>query len=649
MKKYTVLLFLCLFNFSIVDAQQSIYYDALFLNEKIKVNSTNTIILTKDVMELLSSYYLPTDTITIDLLNKNEFFKGKFEASAANSSDNSHFSNKSIASSIGGLNIATVADGLAKFLVKRTKQELNAAFFTKFKEEISREEFKDLQTFFPQTYRALVAIGDDIYNYTAYLQTLRGCFDKDLANLSDNLPSIIDNHSTFFDLHPELKAILLSSFYISEELKNSQHPGVIIKNYPDSIWSKSDSGFQNSFKVVKLISESFKNTNSISDRYWITVKELENLYADTSFFYLYMGLLSQKSAQENIEFGGVGLATLLQKNMVFNYQVFINGMMRKAFVLDKKITDLNKIENDSLLLEKYYGFISSTIDLLKYSSAFEKIINSTTTLAVSIKIEKYFDAAQTSADLLIDVNRRSYSSALVNLHHILSIVFPTNVELTFNNKKKIDSDLLLNRVMKYGNFIVTISQANSSDEVEQAIEAISMPAGSSRVKRESLFNVSLNAYTGLFTGYEYIKGVDNGDFKLNTYGITAPVGISISRGHSIFFIGTGKKGWSKNKFGWSTSLFISAIDIGALAAFRFTNDSTEKVPNIQLKDIVSPGAFISIGIPKSPISVNIGYQVGPLLREVTQKTNSYDNSYSRLSIGLCVDIPILNFHTKTKE
>jgi hypothetical protein len=185
--------------------------------------------------------------------------------------------------------------------------------------------------------------------------------------------------------------------------------------------------------------------------------------------------------------------------------------------------------------------------------------------------------------------------------------------------------------------------------VAKAIETAALPVGSSRIKRESPFNVSVNAYTGLFIGRESIKGVKD-DKGFNSYGVTAPVGISISRGHSIMFIGTGQEGWKKGKMGWSTSLFISLIDIGALTAYRFENDETAEVPTIQLKNIVSPGAFISLGIPKTPLSFNIGAQMGPNLRKITTTTPDDDDNkrYWRFSTSFCVDIPLFNLFTKSR-
>ena len=90
-----------------------------------------------------------------------------------------------------------IADAFAKFLVKRTKEELNTTFFKKFYETISKEEYADLQTVFPQTYRALTIIGNEIYRYEAYIQTLRESFENDLSNIYENLPTIIDNHPVF--------------------------------------------------------------------------------------------------------------------------------------------------------------------------------------------------------------------------------------------------------------------------------------------------------------------------------------------------------------------------------------------------------------------------------------------------------------------
>jgi hypothetical protein len=108
---------------------------------------------------------------------------------------------------------------------------------------------------------------------------------------------------------------------------------------------------------------------------------------------------------------------------------------------------------------------------------------------------------------------------------------------------------------------------------------------------------------------------------------------------------------------WSYSVFVSLIDIGTIASFRFNSpDSVTQIPKVQLKDIVSPGLFFSIGIPKTPLSINLGTQMGANLRKVNASTptnpdpsNQYaDKVYWRYSLSVCVDIPLINLFTKSQ-
>jgi len=183
------------------------------------------------------------------------------------------------------------------------------------------------------------------------------------------------------------------------------------------------------------------------------------------------------------------------------------------------------------------------------------------------------------------------------------------------------------------------------------IETFALPPGSSRIKRQSLFNVSLNASCGLFVGNEVIKGVDPDKplGQLNSYGLTAPIGISISKGYRYLPWPMSEIPWFRSEAGWSSTWFISFVDIGSVAAYRFTNETADQVPTIQLRDIFSPGLFWSLGIPKSPLSFTLGAQVGPNLRKVNDTTNDYSkNTYTRYSASICVDLPVLNLYTKSK-
>lgn len=609
----------------VIDNYQTGYvlYDAIYLNSLTKTEAAQILVVLK------SSYGIKENK---DVAN-NKYLNGVFPYLVGYNSpqgSGNPLSVASLASSVGGLDVTTIADGFAKFVVKRTKKELSITFFENFKKELSKS--KDLENIFPQTYRTLLTIGEEIYLYQSYLVTLRESFEKDLSSLPSNLHYIIENHPEIFDDEQELKATLLSGFYFANAITEHQHPGEIIENFPSEVTDSLNKNFQASLKTFQLISSSFKS-NSGTDNYWAPHKDIEKLYNDDKLLTIYLGLLEQKAKQNPVIFYDsfqkpVELNRIIDSAYgniahLLKYKTFIKNISQKVNAIETKVTYSRKINNDSLLFENYYTMVSNSISLLRLLTKVETLPYVPGNLNLESKSKKYFDIIQTSSDIAIDVNRKNYASAILNTVYLL--------DSTIANETT-------KKILKYGSFMATAVQAKTSDEVEAAIEAVALPAGSARIKRITPFNVALNAYSGLFIGWEEIKGVDQ-PFDIskgrthNTYGVAAPIGISIS---------TSLKGFS-------FSGFVSVVDIGALTAFRFTNDSTEKIPKIELKDIVSPGAFFSLGIPKTPISLNIGYQLGPLLRKVNQQANTYEQNYSRISIALCVDIPIFNFYTKPKK
>ncbi len=599
---------------------------------------------------------------------------------------------------IGGFDVTTIADGFAKFIVKRTKQELSIAFFEKFKDELNK--YPDIQTIFPQTYIALSAIGDEIYMFEAYIQTLRESFEKDLASLPSNLPTIIENHKDYFDNMPDLKAMLLSSFYIAQSIQDKQHPGNIIEDFPVENFDKiNNKNIKPSFQTLILLSTSLKS-NTDGDNYWVPYSDLKKLWTDTILLKIYLGLLEQRAKMDNIIFVNFSNENDSLWKIIDNshaslsiYKQYIKNIAVKIQSLETKIKGLKKINNDSLLFENYYSFVSGSIDLMKYLTQVENLPCFPKEIHIQDSTEKYFDIAQTSADIVIDVNRRNYASAIVNTSQLLSIVeipfkmlkpkYQDKINRLMKEKDEINKDLnflkrnpsdttkccykhkmkqfksktkkikkknntnpsdsipvnVAQKVLKYGSFMAAVVQAKTSDEVAAAIETIALPAGSSRIKRESAFNVSLNAYCGLFAGQERTKFWSEPKYS---YGVTAPIGVAVSWGHSAFPFTHGIK------CGVSSTLFLSIVDIGSITTFRFTNDTATTVSKIQLKDIISPGLFLSWGIPKSPVSFNAGCQLTPSLKSVSSSANGYEARIFRFTVGICVDIPILNLATSSQ-
>lgn len=609
------------------------------------------------VYDALQLATLPPNTTTYILnyykfkgFDGNQFLQGETSLSPHLSSDFLGGFTGSVLSSIGGLDVTSIADGLAKFLVKRTKEELGLAFFDKFKQVLDDPAYADLKTLFPQTYSLLHSIDQDIYDYQRYIQNLREGFKADIAALYTNLPGIIDNHKAFFDAHQEWAAALRSACYIAAELGNQAHPGDIIANYPVTYLDNASKNIKGSVQAIQLISESLHDTATAANAdYWISIGKIRELVNNQKALRIYLGLVYQlaKYRYDSVQFTHTDLLTILNSaaavydnniNTYNAYKRFVLGFGDKTDAIRGLLQQQTAALSDSAKIALYAKYFTATVGILDYTTQaldlpYANKLIKTDTLKATLK--KYFTVSYAAANLLTDINSRNYAGAINNTVKIYRLVATTEDTVSMPSLSNPHMETAQSKLVYYGSFMAAVATAKSSDEVESVIESFALPTGSSRVKRNTKFNVSLNAYTGLFIGSEKISGVDD-KFKVNSYGVTAPVGFAVSWGGNC----------KKVKNHSSTSIFLSLIDIGAVTAFRFKDDKTESVPTITLADIVSPGLFFSYGISGTPISVNLGYQSGPLLRNVSPSINDYSKSYGRISLSFCVDIPLLNLYTK---
>ena len=686
--KRTFFILLVLLLISSLTQGQIAISDVYTLQSCNAINADGKIFITKankDVVIPILGYYMGKPEASFnDIITYYNGFEGKdnnpfIEVEGTAQDGDFDFSKKaqskssSLLNSIGGLDVTNIADGLAKFLVKRTKEELNVAFFSKLKETLNSSKYRDLRTLFPNTWLLLDAIGDEIYNYNKYLQNLKEAFMADIQVLDETLPGIIPNHTVYFNEHFGLAVGLRTSCYITKSLRDQVHPGEILNDYPMGFLVKENStgyfnkNYSGSIQVLQLVSESLRENTGKEEQYWVDIAKVKELVKNKPVFKVYLGLLYQVAKGDrfkNIPFQS-GSFTMLMDSIRFDtdydaYRNYIVSFMLRVNKISEMVRNFAKPAADSIAFENYARYFRTTVDMLEYSAKVCELPHFKNVIKVNLhdSLRNFFLIAYETSDLATAINRRNYASAVNHAVVIYNLVRTKPLNDSYEKYYLKDSkagqttalydSLVLSRDMmqklaKYGAFMATIAIAKNSDEVEQAIETAALPSGSSRIKRESAMNVSLNAYTGLFMAHEKISGVKD-DLVINNYGVAAPVGAALSFGVHH----------------WSLSLFVSVIDIGALASFRFvaSNDSVSQVPTIQLQDILSPGLFFSIGIPKCPLSVNFGAQIGPNLRKVyvedPNKKGTYintyqDNIYLRFSASLVVDIPIFNFYTRTKN
>lgn len=540
---------------------------------------------------------------------------------------------------LSGLDVTNVADGLAKFMVERFKEDLNESFFKKFKKEL--EEIKYFKTLFPETFNTLQIIDTKIYGYSSYLESLRAAFKIDITNLYTNI-NILFNEKEFLDFfnkNPEIGTMVRTGFYIMKQISKKEHPGKILEEFDTSLILGSDTSHSKialigAIQTLKAISHSLRDEDT-NLGYWVPLDSIRALVEDRDAFRIYLGLIYQKYSNINFSKGTTlrnimkPLATAFDtsNHLIEDYKNFILDIGASASKVEANLNELlnQEVTNSPIDYTKYYGVISASYGLFDHTLSFFDLpyIDSAITQTDVAQIKKVAKlilfAGRTIGDIYVDTRIKNYSSAVFHTAAFFD---------SLNIYKKILKDVnFVPSFLKYGTFMANMVYAKNSDEVKNIIESVALPPTSAIAKRESGGSgISLNGYLGIFAGEEIIPG-EKTENKKFTAGFSAPVGLELH-----FFVPFG-----------SLSIFTPIIDIGALASFRFKDTSAAILP-VKLGSIIAPGIGLVWGIPGIPISIGGLYQIGPLLREINSNAQTVtDRMNHRWLLFVSADIPILNF------
>src|SRR5215203_3327534 len=463
-------------------------------------------------------------------------------------------------SSLGSLNVTNLADGIARFLIKRGKEELNVAFFNRMKEFLEDPKHPECKILFPVTTEFLGQIAT--YRYAELLQSLREAFYKDLSNLIVSLNQLID-HPKYRELLknlPEIRAAVRCSKIVNE-LSQSEK-GIL----PDSLihelaglpeLQELNSNLGNSLKLLDIFSLSIRekadaNISANSEqRRWIQLSDLNNLVKDGIALKIFIGLVYQNVHMAKIQFTINNKPFMVDSFMADNAPTIhvVSGLIENFAVLandvDRTIKDSRyKLAKGTLSNDDYYSYINKAINITEYGFKVANIIQQ------GIIDDYYIIMARNANDLYKNIYTKNYNNAVMNAYTILDQAFNNRDKLV--DQKITDPTLkkslktievpkseIIEKFLKYGNFMASVVKAESGEEVQNALEAAALPAGSYSIKQTSLFNVSLNGYIGY--------ALDFMNKSLYARGVYAPVGITASTG-------------TKKKSGVTYSALISLID-----------------------------------------------------------------------------------------
>jgi len=716
---------------------QNAYYDAITISARLDSGGH----FGQEFFPLLRKYYPgKTDNEIATKLKQNPFLQKHFQAGSTASAPE-FLKSSNLVSKIGGLDVTAIADGLARFLIKRGKEELNIAFFQRMKKFL--EQNIEAKTLFPATSVFLGNIAS--YRYAELLQSLREAFHKDLKNLIVNLNLLIDlpKYKDLLKALPEIRVAIRSAKIVNElsRTDSSLHPANLIHHlaYMNE-WHEMDINLEHSWKLLDVFSESVRKKNfdvqtTMLTKNIVTLRTQEfttesvisdtvllakNVYnikttriprgsiridsirsqvsflkSDTIFnnaiawiryidfndnilrypitLKLYLGLIYQKVEGFTFRTNDTTLSVqgFMEKHVddIFTLADLVENFLILANEVEHSIKELKAKKGQPVSNEDYFSYIDKAINLVEYSFQVAK------TIQPEITADRYIVMARNANNLYKNIYTRNYNAAVMNGYLILDEVLSKtkqavkdkkdflafagssliklhfdSIYLRLDSMKFFDTEnersKSVEKILKYGNLMAGIIKSETPEEAQSAIEAAALPAGSSSIKKNSVINISLNAYIG---GYysNYTNEIDKIDGSNSKIGLTAPVGIAFSKGLGHF-----KNGSSIG----SVSAFLTLIDVGAIAGYRLSNDSTGLEQKITLDDIFAPGGYLvyGIGLPfleYVPLSIGYGWQYGSKIyfKRQTGTLAISDKSRWRSNWFISIDIPLANFWTKTSK
>ena len=660
---HTTIIFCAFFTESVYS--QIAYYDAIALNKiGVTLSNDNQIVLPEsdEVFKILAHYVKPDirndrDLIELEFnkdaqgIDKNPFIE---IGGGAKGNGPLALASRLAGSAIGNLDVTNLALGITDFLIERSKEELTVTFFDRFKQDLNN--YPELRTLFPATSSFLDEIAS--HEYGLMLQVLRKSFNNDFTNLSTRFRNLRDlskeecelaskkkkpdcenRIANFEDFFKKPESIYyVSATIIIDSLSIGSNAGNIIAAVANDkqIAQFPKSNLANAVKLTNLFSESLRSTDTT--KVWISKSDLGVLTKaeNKNILNLYLGLIYQNSKIRQIGFtksDGSFEEFANRLDSLVDNTGYLSNLINSAEELNAQVSEIKRKKREKIQFtpDDYFRYANSTISIIENFLHIRPVFG----VAVPDEFKQYINVTRSSINLYYNIKGKEYISAVFNTVVIL--------------EKALGKDFKYkDQVLKYGSFMAAVAEADSSDEIKEAIEAIALPAGSSRIKRETAFNVSLNGYLGPFAGGEVLYELED-DKAAFSVGPFAPVGIGAN-------FGIRPKRKNPTNGGKSFSIFLSVIDVGAIAAFRIDeqknassqNENVSDFPQIKLQNIIAPGLFGILGLGKSPFSLGAGVQLGPTLRKITNPSNPNDNFYLRYSGFFTVDIPILNLYTKPR-
>ena len=705
-----VLIFLCC---CAVAYPQNAFYDAKKLQSS-GVGSRHLIgpdtleLLDNDDVYKVAKYYVPvTDSASKDKIvadfKDNPFMK----FGAATSHDNiAGFIQRSL-SSVGGIDVTNIANGIADLLIERAKQELTVAFFDRFQK--FAKDNPEFPLLFPKTSDNLSKLLT--YTYPQMLPALRDGFVEDLKQVTFHLDDVLElpRYEKLLQKFPEVKIAIRSVRLVRELETGASNAADIIKEFaafPE--WKDLNDprelrNVRTYLQIASLLSESIRNdsTQSHKSSTWVSGKELKALFRDKDLFTIYLGLLYQQCGLNKIEYidtGGVSrnfqVILAKERKPSFLFQNKLQEFFDLADKVDATLTDIQakKAAGQSPSNDDYYNYINTGIDVIDYGFSIAKIFKE---MPAS---DDYLAIARRSNDIYKDIYTKQYTQAVSHVVDVFTLLnklmdAKSKVDLqgakvapsvaspsgtTAKDVKKLakgdkwlspvkDKNIEIAASINDPNVQVVVEHYRIKqllDFIEKVKPYALFMANMVEAKDEDAVKAALENVI-LPVGSSSIKKSGGSNLSVQAYlgaywapsnanrsllstwtdkfGVIAPIGISWT------------PSWLSWKKGGSLSVFGSLFDLGAIVDYKLKKDPSatggdsviSKDYSVKFGQLFSPGAYLVYGAAWNlPLSVGFGGQYGPGLSKINTDGAVVTNPSWRWSLFVAVDLPFFNLVNK---
>jgi len=369
---------------------------------------------------------------------------------------------------------------------------------------------------------------------------------------------------------------------------------------------------------------------------WLDPSAYEELMRDELTRSIYLGLLyEQLNALNGTQhFSKEGIATLSTQLINTIYEIK-DGK--------EKIANKKKFEY-KVNFEDYYPMIKSTVDLV--SGVVETpIFNGKSLSDLEPALGTIAKVSSEGLSLYQNINNQEYGFAIYNAMELFRVISDAQIDKEREKRRGIVQNLqakkkvrkqqarnerIRNSILLYGTFMADVLNATNSDQVKGALRAAAAPPGSSRLKRDLVFNLGINSYLGIAAGREkLLNPLEGSKVTATTLGLSVPVGLALS--------------WKfRDTDRASYTLFLSVLDIGAVTSYRLNDTLASALPKLDFENFLAPGASFIYNFNKVPISMGVGWQLGPQTRKIDPLQPDLTSQASRFMFSLNVDVPLFN-------